>query len=320
MTTSGSVTSSTTLERVRRQLVCCAAVIVSGAAAAGEALPVTEIAAGIHVHVGAQAEASPSNHGAIANIGFIVGRRCVAVIDTGGSPEVGRSLRAAVRQVTPLPVCYVVNTHVHPDHVLGNAAFVADRPEFVGHAKLAAAMAARGRVYLAAAKRALGPDAADAEIIPPTRAVTGSAALDLGDRTLELRAWPTAHTDHDLTVFDGRTGTLWLSDLLFIERIPVVDGSLRGWLQVLADLQPFTARLVVPGHGKVTGDWPGASAAQERYLRALLSETRAALRARKTLQEAVETIGAGGHDRWLLFDAFHRRNVTAAFAELEWEE
>ena len=134
------------------------------------------------MHVGAQAEASPCNRGAIANVGFIVGSRCVAVIDTGGSPDVGRSLRAAVRKVTPLPVCYVVNTHVHPDHILGNAAFVADRPEFVGHAKLAAAMAARGRVYVAAAKRTLGPDAADAEIIPPTRAVTGSATLDLGDR------------------------------------------------------------------------------------------------------------------------------------------
>ena len=299
---------------------CCAAVIASGTAAATGALPLAEIAAGIYVHVGAQAEASPSNHGAIANIGFIVGSRCAAVIDTGGSPEVGRLLRAAVRKVTPLPVCYVVNTHVHPDHILGNAAFVADRPEFVGHAKLAAAMAARGRVYLAAAKRTLGPDAADADIILPTRAVTGSATLDLGDRVLELRAWPTAHTDHDLTVFDERTGTLWLSDLLFIERIPVLDGSLRGWLQVLADLQRVTARFVVPGHGNVTGDWPGASAAQESYLRALLNETRAALRARKTLQEAVETSGGSGRDQWLLFDAFHRRNVTAAFAELEWEE
>ena len=270
--------------------------------------------------IGAQAEASPVNLGAIANIGFIVGRRCVAVIDTGGSPAVGRSLREAVRQVTPLPVCYVVNTHVHPDHILGNAAFVAERAEFVGHAKLAAAMAARGRVYVSAAKRILGPHAGDPEIVPPTRAVTESAILDLGDRALELRAWPTAHTDHDLTVFDERTGTLWLSDLLFIERIPVVDGSLRGWLRVLADLTRFTPRLVVPGHGNVTSDWPGASAPQERYLRTLLIETRAALRARKTLQEALETVGETGRERWLLFDAFHRRNVTAAFAELEWEE
>jgi glyoxylase-like metal-dependent hydrolase (beta-lactamase superfamily II) len=136
---------------------CCAAVIASGTAGAGDALPVTEIAAGIHVHVGAQAEASPANRGAIANLGFIVGSRCVAVIDAGGSREVGEALREAIRNTTPLPVCYVVNTHVHPDHIFGNAAFVADGPEFVGHSKLAAAMAVRGRVYVTAAKRALGP-------------------------------------------------------------------------------------------------------------------------------------------------------------------
>jgi len=281
---------------------------------------VTAIAAGLYVHRGAQADPSPANHGAIANIGFIVGSNCVAVIDTGGSPPVGRALRSAIRAVTPLPICYVINTHVHPDHVFGNVAFEADRPEFVGHAKLAAAMQARGRSYVAALKRVLGPDAADATLIAPTRAVTGETELDLGGRTLRLRAWPTAHTDHDLTVFDERTGTLWLSDLLFVERIPVVDGSLRGWLDVLAELKRVPVRHVVPGHGPVRSDWPAAGAAQERYLRHLLVETRAALRAKKTLPEAVATVGSGERGRWLLFDAYHRRNVTAAFAELEWEE
>ena len=280
----------------------------------------TAIAAGLYVHRGAQADPSPANHGAIANIGFIVGSNCVAVIDTGGSPPVGRALRSAIRAVTPLPICYVINTHVHPDHVFGNVAFEADRPEFVGHAKLAAAMQARGRSYVAALKRVLGPDAADATLIAPTRAVTAETELDLGGRTLRLRAWPTAHTDHDLTVFDERTGTLWLSDLLFVERIPVVDGSLRGWLDVLAELKRVPVRHVVPGHGPVRSDWPAAGAAQERYLRHLLVETRAALRAKKTLPEAVATVGSGERGRWLLFDAYHRRNVTAAFAELEWEE
>jgi len=281
---------------------------------------VTAIAVGVYVHRGAQADPSPANRGAIANIGFIVGSNCVAVIDTGGSPPVGRALRGAIRAVTPLPICYVINTHVHPDHVFGNVAFEADRPEFVGHAKLGAAMQARGRAYVAALKRTLGPDAADATLIAPTRAVTDTAELDLGGRTLRLRAWRTAHTDHDLTVFDEQTGTLWLSDLLFIERIPVVDGSLRGWLEVLAELKRDSVRRVVPGHGPVTSDWPAAGAAQERYLRQLLTETRAAVRAKKTLPEAVATVGGGERGRWLLFDAYHRRNVTAAFAELEWEE
>jgi quinoprotein relay system zinc metallohydrolase 2 len=298
--------------------VCCAAFFQ--AAAAQDALSVTEVASGIYVHQGAQAEASPANGGAIANVGFIVGSRCVAVIDTGGSPQVGRALRTAIRAVTPVPVCYVVNSHVHPDHVLGNAAFVADRPEFVGHAKLAAAMARRGPTYVAAAKRILGAAAADAAMIPPTREVTDRAKLDLGDRVLELRAWPTAHTDNDLTVLDERTGTLWLADLLFVERIPVVDGSLRGWLKVLGELKGFAPQLVVPGHGGVTRAWPGAGVEEERYLGTLLNETRAALRAGKTLQEAVDSVGASVPGRWLLSEAYHRRNVTAAFAELEWEE
>jgi quinoprotein relay system zinc metallohydrolase 2 len=219
-----------------------------------------------------------------------------------------------------VPVCHVVNSHVHPDHVLGNAAFVADRPEFVGHAKLAAAMARRGPTYVAAAKRILGAAAADAVMIPPTREVTDRAELDLGDRVLELRAWPTAHTDNDLTVLDRRTGTLWLADLLFVERIPVVDGSLRGWLKVLGELKGLAPRLVVPGHGGVTRAWPGAVTDEERYLGTLLGETRAAVRTGKTLQEAVDSVGAGELGRWLLSEAYHRRNVTAAFAELEWEE
>jgi quinoprotein relay system zinc metallohydrolase 2 len=294
--------------------------MASGAPVGADVLPVAEVAPGIYVHPGVQADVSPANRGAIANIGFIVGTRCVAVIDTGGSPAVGRALRNAVRTVTQRPICYVINTHVHPDHIFGNVAFRTDRPEFVGHAKLAAAMNARSRVYLAALQRVLGPDAADAEFIPPTLVVSGSTTLDLGDRKLAVRAWPTAHTDHDLTIFDGSTETLWLSDLLFIERIPVIDGSLPGWLKVLAALKGMPAKRVVPGHGAVTTDWPAASAQQERYLQRLLLETRAAVRARKTLQEAVDTVGGDERGRWLLFEVFHRRNVTAAFAELEWEE
>jgi quinoprotein relay system zinc metallohydrolase 2 len=272
------------------------------------------------VHVGAQADTAPANRGAIANIGFVVGTRCVAVIDTGGSPAVGHALRNAIRSTTQLPICYVINTHVHPDHVFGNVAFQQDRAEFIGHAKLAAAMNARGRVYLAALQRILGHAAIGAALVVPTREVSARETLDLGGRTLQLRAWPTAHTDHDLTVFDEQTATLWLADLLFIDRVPVVDGSLPGWLKVLAELKRIDAQRVVPGHGPVRSDWPAASADEERYLRSVLDETRAALRAKKTLQEAVDTVGATERPHWLLFDAFHRRNVTAAFAELEWEE
>src|SRR3954453_21556479 len=105
-------------------------------------------APGVYVHYGQQAEITPDNDGDIANSGFVVGARCVAVIDTGGSHAVGRALRRAIRASTPVPICYVINTHVHPDHVFGNAAFDDDHPQFVGHQRLADAMRRRAPNYL----------------------------------------------------------------------------------------------------------------------------------------------------------------------------
>src|SRR5215471_21470090 len=72
---------------------------------------------GVYVHYGQQAEMTPANFGDVANIGFVIGARCIAVIDTGGTFAVGRALRQAIRRVSTVPVCYVINTHVHPDHV-----------------------------------------------------------------------------------------------------------------------------------------------------------------------------------------------------------
>ncbi len=302
-----------------RILLCLFLAFATGRAlASGFAL--NEIAPGIYVHRGVQEDSSPQNLGDIANIGFIIGDKCVAVIDTGGSIVIGRKLRQAVVNATRLPICYVINTHVHPDHIFGNAAFKDDHPVFVGHDKLPAAMAARGGNYLNALKRDLGAATQGSEIIIPTLTVKDVLELDLGGRRLTLKAWRTAHTDNDLTVFDEKTQTLWLSDLLFTEHIPVVDGSLKGWLSVLKEFPGIKAHHIIPGHGQPDPPWPQGLQAESDYLNVLLSEVREAIKHRQTLQQAVDTVGLSQRNRWLLFDSFHRRNVTAAYAELEWED
>ncbi len=302
-----------------RILICLSLALAAGGALAS-GFAISEIAPGIYVHSGAQEVSSPQNLGDIANIGFIVGDKCVAVIDTGGSIVIGRELRQAVVNATRLPICYVINTHVHPDHIFGNAAFKDHHSVFVGHEKLPAAMAARGGNYLNALKRDLGAATQGSEILVPTLTVKDVLQLDLGGRRLTLKAWRTAHTNNDLTIFDENTQTLWLSDLLFTGHIPVVDGSLKGWISVLKELPGIKARHIIPGHGQPDPQWPQALQAESDYLNVLLHEVRDAIKRRQTMQQAVDTVGLSQRDRWLLFDAFNRRNVTAAFAELEWED
>jgi quinoprotein relay system zinc metallohydrolase 2 len=286
---------------------------------AAEGFALHEIAPGNYVHYGVHEERSAGNLGDQANIGFIVGDKCVAAIDTGGSLPVGKALRAAIRRVTPLPVCYVILTHVHPDHLLGAAAFLDDRPQFVGHAQLPRALAARGKFYQKTLQRDLGDLAQGSELVAPTLLVEGEMVLDLGNRPLRVHAWPVAHTDNDLTVYDERTGTLWLSDLLFVDHTPVVDGSILGFLAALEQLRAMPARSFVPGHGRTDLPWPAALDLQVRYLEVIVAETRAALKNKKTIQEAVDMVGTTQEKNWVNFELFHRRNVTAAYTELEWE-
>jgi len=307
-----------------RGLIVAAWLLACACVQAGAApLQVDQIAPGVWVHVGQHKDLEDGYDGDIANIGFVVGRDAVAVIDTGGSYAVGKALREAIRRITRLPIRYVINTHVHPDHVFGNAAFVeadpAAPPRLVGHAMLPQAMRARSATYARNLARTFGAQAGQSRLIPPDQTVARRLSLDLGGRKLELRAWPRAHTDNDLSVFDVASGTLWTGDLLFVERTPSIDGDVAGWLAASEELARLPAARTVPGHGPVIRDKNRALARQRDYLTVLLRDVRASIRGGGDMAAAMETAAASERARWQLFDAVNPRNVSAVYPALEWE-
>jgi quinoprotein relay system zinc metallohydrolase 2 len=282
-------------------------------------LPTSEVAPGLFVHAGVTELMTKENEGAIANVGFVVGDDAVAVIDTGGSFREGEQLLASIRARTDKPIRYVINTHGHPDHVFGNAAFEAKGTLFVGHKNLPRALAVRGPFYVDAFRRIMGEDlVGNVRIVQPTVLVDGKLSLDLGHRNLILRAWPAAHTDNDLSVFDEQTGTLFGGDLVFLDHVPVVDGSIRGWLAIFEELAAIPARRVVPGHGPPS-DWPNALTDERRYLEKLVTDIRTLVADGKPIRTAADTAAASERPRWKLFDDYNARNATAAYSEIEWE-
>lgn len=289
------------------------------AAPAGAPLPLQSVAGGDYAHFGQISLTTPENAGDIANIGVIVGDEAIAVVDTGGSVSVGEGLVQAVRSISDKPIRYVINTHEHPDHVFGNAAMPAGAI-FVGHHNLPAELASRGPYYLRSYREQLGEAAVAAvKIIPPTLLVQREMILNLGNRPLRLIAWsPAAHTDCDLTVLDEKTGVLFAGDLVFLRHVPVVDGSITGWLSLMDRLARVPAMIVVPGHGPLA-PWPQALDDERRYLTVVARDARDAIAAGTPLAQAVQGIGRSERGSWQLFDDYNPRNATAAFSELEWQ-
>jgi quinoprotein relay system zinc metallohydrolase 2 len=288
------------------------------AAGRAEWTGVVEVASGVFVRRGPDEEATAANQGGIANIGFVVGNRAVLVADPGGSLADGQRLRAEIRGRTELPIRHVVVSHVHPDHSFGAAAFVEDQPNVVGHWRLRAALAARGDFYRRRLAEVLGADAGWP--VPPTQEVgEAGAELDLGGRTIRLTAHRVAHTDCDLSMLDTATGLLLPADLLFVGRVPALDGSLAGWLEECRRLRATRAARAVPGHGPVAVELAPALADLERYLGVLRDETRQAIERGEPIDRAAATAAQSERGRWALFDDYNGRNVIQAYKELEWE-
>ncbi len=301
--------------------VCQESVAVTSAA-------VSQVAPGIYLRNSHPGEIFTDHE--IANTGFIIGEQVVAVIDSGGSYAEGLALSCAIQQLTDLPIKYVINTHVHPDHILGNAAFRQPGVEFVGHSHLKRAMLLLGETYLRRAGASGDTVTEKAGMVYPDREVSDTLELDLGGRTLRLQAMPPAHTDNDLIVVDSKTGTYWLADLLFHDHIPVMGGSgnVNGWIKLLDDwlaedntLQPPLQR-VIAGHGLPTQTLPelqAALTAERDYLVDMRAAVRLWIEEGKGLAAALDNIGQAEAARWPMAASFHKRNISYLYAELEWE-
>ena len=191
------------------------------------------------------------------NIAVVLGEDGVLVVDTRISHRQADEILADLRELTPLPVRAVVNTHHHSDHTFGNARF---RPAPIwGHARAAETIRRTGeqeRASVAAADPRLAEELAEVELDPPDRTFeddeTPQVAFDAGGRVVELRWLGRGHTNDDIVVLIPDAGVVLAGDLLENDATPYFgDGYPLDWPVTVERLVDLVSGAVVPGHGRV---------------------------------------------------------------------
>ncbi|MEM9388339.1 MAG: quinoprotein relay system zinc metallohydrolase 1 [Pseudomonadota bacterium] len=251
----------------------------------GYELEAQRIAEGTYLVSGELEHFTMANGGRIANLAFISASIGTVVIDTGTSLEHGKALRELIEQTVDSPIVRVFNTHQHPDHVLGNAAF-ADIP-IEALPATRESMRANGNAILDGVYRMLGPWMRGTELHLPSADAT-PRTMELGDHELEILAFG-GHTEGDLVIYDRTTGVLFCGDLCFHQRAPTTpDADIERWLATLEELEALGAKQIVPGHGPVIGAESGALRLNAEYLRWLDALVRDAVAEGRLMPELME--------------------------------
>lgn len=188
------------------------------------------------------------------NIGLVLSDEDALVIDSRASHGQAEELLSEVRELTGVPVGYLVNTHHHWDHTFGNACF--GTAEIVGHVRCRRTLIERGeemRQKLLSADwmpEEAKPHLAEVDITPPEVVFEDEMTINVGDREVSLRYLGKGHTDNDIvaTIDD----VLFAGDLVEQGGPPQFGDSFPAeWLETLQTLADRVSGVVVPGHGQI---------------------------------------------------------------------
>ncbi|OOG22769.1 MBL fold metallo-hydrolase [Thioalkalivibrio denitrificans] len=262
------------------------------AAASPEQYPMTpeEVAPGVYaVITPARDFPNPENLGWNANMAFVVTDDGVLVVDTGSSENMGVALRNAIRSVTDRPVRWIVNTHSHGDHWLGNYGFKDDAPEIMAGSAAIARMEQQAQGWIDSFNEMTEGATGESRTLFPDTAVDEPTERVLGGTRVVLLPSGDSHSPGDLVVWLPETRVLIPGDVVYTDRAPSVwDGRVAQWIEFMDTLIALESEVVIPGHGRIEG--PETLPRLKGYLTALWAGVEEGVRQGLPAHETVPVV------------------------------
>lgn len=233
------------------------------------------------------------NVGGVPNVGIIVGSKGTLVVDTGLGPRNGQAVLREVGKVSTNADLYIVATHFHSEHTLGESAFPAS-------AKVIRARALQQEIdeigvqpNFATRSPAMAELMKDATFRRADEIFDKEKVVDLGGVRVRLLWFGGTHTNGDTLIFVEGDNVLFAGDVIMNRRFLAFNAarsSVQAWLRSLEEAARLRPTRIVPAHGEM-GDG-SLIEINRNYLQTLQTRVRELKREGKTVDQAAETATA----------------------------
>ncbi len=256
------------------------------------------------------------NNGNMVNSCFVNMGSSYLVIDSGPTYKFAKQAYTKMKEIQALPISFVINTHTHDDHWLGNAYYkelgvnILGSKEFQNEPKVAMT-----RMQMRITKDAY----AGTTQVFPNEFVESEKGLEIDGKKVIIKSVnKKAHSNSDLYIYIPEYSTVFAGDLVFNERLPSIrDGHLRNWIEALEAIKSIDAEFVIGGHGSLVDKH--SVDATYAYLSELVESVSSAIEAGEEIADTVNSVKMENFKNFKMYESLHRQNVETAYRMLEWE-
>ncbi|WP_255613159.1 MBL fold metallo-hydrolase [Sulfurimonas sp. SWIR-19] len=253
----------------------------------------------------------------MSNSCFVTLGNSYLVIDSGPTYQYAQQAYQKMKTIKNLPVSYVIDTHVHDDHWLGNSYYATLGSTIIG----SSVFKELPKLEKTRMQRRISPEAYEqTKQIFPTVFVDQEKVLDINGTKVYIKSVNhKAHTNSDLYVYIPSKKIVFVGDLVFNQRLPSLrDGDISGWIQALDDIRKMDVEYIVGGHGENIDK--KAVDFTYNYLKTLKKEVKKRLDAGEDIADVVNEVTMKEYKHDPFYDSIHRQNVETAYRMLEWED
>lgn len=192
------------------------------------------------------------NQGWNSNSHFIVTDSGVLVIDTGSSEPIGQAIKSAIQDVTDKPIRWVVNSHSHADHWLGNGAFKSPDVEFISTSLASQTMALDGPIDVKAFKKMTKGATGESTLLYPTSMIDKTHKRQFGNVDVEFYLAQNGHSPGDIYLWLPKQRIAFSGDLLSKNYLPIMTprGDVPNLITTLKEIEQLAPVSILVGHGE----------------------------------------------------------------------